>query len=313
MANFDDILKAISSAVDDFQKTIPANQKDMLAQVEAEVKKLDTTSTGVIKASVSNLKLIAKIKADLKNLVLTDKYLQSVTDFVDTYNTISTLQNEYWASIVTEFKPNQVLKEIRVQAIADTVNSLTEQGIGPTISEDIAGILQTNITSGGSYRDLTDQLRTALTDSEGNPGLLSKYAKQITVDAVNQYSAQYMQAVTAKFSFEWFAYTGADIVTSRPFCLAVTEFTYFHVSEIPALLAARGLYYTTVKTKERLAVPIYDKTGLPQGMYEGTNPANFRTLRGGYWCGHQVRPVFESQVPQAIKDRVKNNLPFNSK
>lgn len=310
-AEFNDILKAIQGAIDDFNGKIPDAQKEMLASVEDELRKLDTTSSGKIKTSVANLKVIARVKSKLQNLIVSDQYLQNVSDFVNTYITIANLQHEYWQSVESTFKPNKLLKEIRVQAVADTVNSLTEQGIGSTIAEDITSILQTNITSGGSYRELTDQLRTALTDQEGNPGLLSKYARQITTDAVNQYAAQYTQVIGADLGFEWYAYTGSDITTTRPFCLAMTEFNYFHESEIPDLLAANNLYYQNPKTGKRELVPIYDKTGLPQGMIEGTNSTNFQIRRGGYNCGHQIRPVFEKQVPQGIRDRVKNKSGFN--
>lgn len=301
---FNDILKAIQGAIDDFNSSIPASQKTMLNSVENSLRGLDLTSNGDIKISVANLKVIAQVKTKLQNLVVSDDYLQKVTDFVNTYSTISDLQNQYFTALESTFKPNALLKQLRIQSIADTVDGLTEAGIGATISQDISSILQTNITTGGSYKDLTDQLRVALTDQEGNPGLLSRYAGQITTDAINQYSANYMQTISSDLGFEWFAYTGADITTSRPFCLAMTEFNYFHVSEIPRLLAAKDLYYPDKKTGQMELVPIYTKTGLPQGMIEGTNPDNFQIRRGGYNCGHQIRPVFAAQVPPADRARV---------
>lgn len=283
---------------------MPSLQRSLLDDILNQLRKLDLDGVGNIKTSVANIRLLGTIKSRLTKLVLNDQYVQTVKDFVDTFNEISTLQNLYWKSVESTFSPKPLLREIRIQAIGDTVNSLTEAGIGPNISDEITAILRTNITAGGSYKSLEAQLRKSLVDTTNSDGLLTKYAKQITTDSINQYSAQYTQAVSNDLGYEWFAYQGSDIKTTRPFCFAMTEFRYFHVSEVPKLLSAVDLYYTNQKTGQREKVPIYQKTGLPQGMIEGTNAQNFFINRGGYNCEHQIRPVSERLVPQDIKDKV---------
>ena len=276
----------------------------MLDNILLQLRKLDLDDLGNIKSNVTNIRLLASIKSKLVKLVLTDDYLKQVKDFADSFNQITDLQNIFWKSIESTFKPKPLLREIRTQAIEDTVNSLTEAGIGTNIADEITGILRSNITTGGSYKSLEQQLRTALTDTGSSDGLLTKYTKQITTDSINQYSAQYTQIVSNDLGYEWYAYQGTDIKTTRPFCDAMTDFRYFHVSEVPALLAAKGLYYTNQKTGVRQLVPKYQKTGLPNGMIEGTNPQNFFIRRGGYNCGHQIRPVSERMVPGEIKGKV---------
>lgn len=300
MPDFSDILKRIDSAVSKFNNMIPKLQREMFNEIQNELKRLDT-SNGKIKTTVANLRIIISIKNKLLRLILTPDYIKEVKEFASAFNDITKLQNEYWRSIESTFKPKTFLKEVRTQAIQDTVAKLTESGIGSTIQEQIANILRTNITTGGSYSALTNQLRESLVDTKTD-GLLQRYAKQITTDSLNQYSAQYTQAVSNDLGFEWFAYQGSDITTTRPFCDAMTDFRYFHVTEIPRLLRAEGLYYMKdgVKTK----VPIYEKTKLPHGMIPGTNASNFQINRGGYNCGHQIRPVSESLVPLDIRARV---------
>lgn len=300
MPQFSDILKRIDEAISKFNKVIPGIQKSIFDDLQEELKRLDT-SDGKIKTTVSNLKVVTSIKNKLLRLILTPEYKKEVRDFVAAFNDITKLQNEYWLSVEKEFKPSPLLREIKTQAIADTVKSLTASGIGSTIQEEIAGILRTNITTGGSYADLNDQLRESLVNNKTD-GILLKYTKQITTDAINQYSAQYTQTVSNDLGFEWFAYQGSDIKTTRPFCDAMTDFRYFHISEIPDLLAANDLYY--MKDGKKTKVPIYEKTGLPHGMIPGTNPSNFQINRGGYNCGHQIRPVSEALVPSEIKAKV---------
>lgn len=298
--DYGDIIKKIEKAVEKFNKKIPSIQQGIFEDIQEQLKRLDTTS-GKIKATVANLKIIISIKNKMLKLILTPEYIKEVKDFAKAFSEITVMQNEYWISVEKSFTPKTLLKEIKKQAINDTVKNLTSSGIGSTISDQISSILRTNITTGGSYAKLTSQLREKILNTSTD-GALQKYAKQITADSINQYNAQYTQAVSNDLGFEWFAYQGSDIVTTRPFCDAMTDIRYFHVTEIPRLLKAEDLYYT--KDGQKTKVPIYDKTKLPHGMIPGTNPANFQINRGGYNCGHQIRPVSEGLVPKDIKDRV---------
>lgn len=300
MPQFSDIIKRIESAIEQFNKRIPSIQKGMYDEIQEELKRLDTQN-GKIKTTVANLRVIISIKNKMLRLILTPEYVKEVKDFAQAFNDVTKIQNEYWRSIESSFKPSTFLKEIRTQAIQDTVAKLTESGIGSTIQEQITNILRTNITTGGSYAALTGQLRESLLTTETD-GLLQRYAKQITTDSLNQYSAQYTEKVASDLGFEWFAYQGSDIITTRPFCDAMTDFRYFHITEIPRLLKAENLYY--IKDGQKTKVPIYEKTGLPHGMIPGTNPSNFQINRGGYNCGHQIRPVSERLVPLEIRERV---------
>lgn len=300
MPDYSDIIKAIEKAVEKFNSKIPAAQKRAYDGIAEELKRLDTKS-GKIKTTVANLKVIQSIKNKLGKLIVTPEYIKDVKEFVAQFNEITKLQNQYWQSVEKDFTPKPLLREIRKQTIADTIKNLTSSGIGAGIADPIASILRTNITTGGSYAQLTEQLREKMLNTS-TEGSLQKYAKQITTDSLNQYNAQYAQAVSSDLGFEWFAYQGSDIKTTRPFCDAMTDLRYFHITEIPRLLRADNLYYT--KDGAKTKVPIYDKTELPHGMIPGTNAANFQINRGGYNCGHQIRPVSEGRVPIERRNEV---------
>jgi len=302
MADFSDILKKINESISNMNKRIPSIQKDIYDSLLEDLRNLELQD-GKIKATVKNLSLINSIKNKLNRIILTPEYKAQVKEFVTSFNEITTLQNDYWRGIEKQFKPKALLQAIKEQAISDTVAKLTEAGIGANIADPIADILRTNITTGGSYKVLTEQLRENLVNTQ-TPGTMEKYIGQVTTDAVNQYSNQYTQIVSNDLGYEWFKYDNTDILTTRPFCDAMTDRSYFHISEVPALLRAEGLTYLNKKTGKWEPVMIYEKTGLPSGMIPGTDASNFFIRRGGYRCGHSIRPVNERQVPQADKDRV---------
>lgn len=294
MAEFKDILTRIDEAIEAFNKKIPASQRAMLEGIEEQLLRLDLKN-GRIKTTVANLKIITSIKNKLLKIVLNEDYIQDVKNFAKAFTDVTNLQNEYWKSVEKTFKPSSILKEIKNQAVGDTVNKLTEAGIGTNISAQIEDILRTNITTGGAYKDLTAQLRESLTDTDKSPGVLSRYAKQITTDSINQFSRNYTQIVSSDLGFEFYAYQGTDIKTTRHFCDALTDFRYFHISQIAGLLQAKDLYYTDDDGK-RKKVEINPKTELPYGMIPGTNAENFFIRAGGYNCRHAIRPVSERLV-----------------
>lgn len=312
MASFNDILSRIEEALTRFNKKIPASQRAMLDGIEEELRRLDLKD-GRIKPTIANLKVVTSIKNKLLKLILNEDYIGEVKEFAKAFKDVSVLQRQYWTGIESKFKPSSILTEIRNVAITDTVGKLTEAGIGVNIAENITDILRTNITTGGSYKDLMGQLRESLTDTQKSDGLLTRYSKQVTTDSLNQYSANYTQIVSSDLGYEWFAYQGSDIVSTRPWCDSMTDRRYFHVSELPNLLRAEGMYYE--KKGVRTKVPIYEKTGLPHGMIDGTNPENIFIRRGGYNCSHQIRPVSANLVKLQNADlynTVINSTEFKS-
>lgn len=311
---YKNILSAIEDSINRFNKNIPAAQRTMFDAIEEELRRLDMNGKN-IKATVRNLKVIASIKNKLQRLILTDEYKESVKEFAKSFNTITTLQNEYWKGLESSFKPTPLLREIRKQAITDTVKGLT--GVDG-ITEQITSILKTNITTGGSMKALTAQLRESLLNTETD-GLLVKYVKTITTDSINQYSNQVNQVIGSDLGFEWLAYRNSNIATTRPFCDAMTDRRYFHISSIPNLLKrinedGSPLQYKN-KEGKMVQVPVYEKTGLPGGMIPGTDPSNFQIRRGGYQCGHSIQWVPErnvkSQAPE-IYNMVINAAPYKA-
>jgi len=297
LPDFNDIVKTIKKSLSRFDKSIPDLQDRLYKEMLNEIKRLDTKGDK-ISVTVKNLSILTSIKNKLNRLILNKEYTDQIKDFAKSFNDVYALQFEYWKSIEKTFKPKPLLKAIRNQAITDTVKSLTTQGISANVSDAIIGILRQNITAGGSYKDLSEQLRQSLTNTPESKGILDRYVKTVANDSINQFSRSYTNIVSNDLGYQFYRYMNTDIDTTRCWCNAMTDLNYFHISEVPDLLLGKGLKC------DGESVPIYKKTGLPYGMIEGTNPENVFIRAGGWNCRHSIQPVAVRQVPKDIRDRI---------
>ena len=269
----------------------------MLDDVLVLIRKLDVKGDN-IKIAAANLKILSQVRGRLEKILLNPQYVQSVKDYVKTFDTVMNLQHDYFSEIEKNFKPPKFGKEIKKQAIQSVVNQLTENGLSANVVDKVGNLIRLATTSGASYSTLNQQLTDFLTNNHSGDGQLLKYTRQITTDAINQFNGQYTQIISSDLGYEWFRYSGSNLETSRPFCLACTYRKYFHISELPEVLKGQFEEFKKFEGK------VNKKTGLPDGMIPGTDVSNFMVNRGGYNCGHQWRPVSEDLVPMNIRNRV---------
>jgi len=302
---YNDIIKTITKALKGFDKSIPGLQGKLYDEMIEQIKRLDIKN-GNLSVTVKNLSILNSIKGKLNRIILNPEYKGEIKAFLTSFNDVYKLQFEYWKGIEAKFTPRPLLKAIRNQAIADTAASLTTQGISANVSDNIIGILRTNITSGGSYASLAEQLRQSLVNTPESKGILDRYVKTVASDSINQFSRSYTSIVASDLGYEFYRYMNSDIETTRCWCNAMTDLDFFHVSELPALLKGEGLKC------DGESVAIYKKTGLPYGMIDGTNVENVFVRAGGYNCRHSIQPVNIRQVPKAVQDRVFNSLAYKA-
>lgn len=311
MASGNDIIKNLISTIDgsinSFNSAIPKVQRDILAEVELLVKKLDLKSDS-IQASSKNLRIIGELKSKINKILRAPEYKGLVKEFAKSFGKISELQNDYFRTLEKQYKPPKLLGELQSQSVDATIRSLVEGGVEVNIGSKIVEILRQNITGGAKYTDMVERLREYLTTTKAGDGALERYAKQITTDALNQYSRQYLQVVSSDLGFKWYRYTGAIIETSRPFCKACVDKQYLFEAEFPDLLKGK---FPEFKANDGV---INSNTKLPSGMIAGTNPENFLVYAGGWQCNHQPVPVSEDRVPINIRIAAyqKYSIPYDA-
>lgn len=291
-----EILQTIDDAINRFQEKIPGIQKIMFDELQPLLKELQVQN-GKLLNNVENLKLLGSIKNKLEKIIISREYKEAVKKFVASYDTLSALNMNYFAQFNQKFMPSKTLPIIKQLAIENTITDLVGQGMSETITGGVRDILNTNITTGGSYASLQDQLRDHMLYTDTGDGSLVKYTKQISTDAVNQFHAQYHEAIAQDLQFNWGRYVGSLIKTSREFCILLTAKEWVHKSELPEVIKGHIDGHKCKLSKT---------TGLPLGMIPGTDASNFKIRRGGYQCGHHWFTVPDSAVPENVKKKFAN-------
>lgn len=298
--SFHPIFDIIDGASADFDKVVEASEKKILQETLSLIKGLETDAHGNIKTTISNLKKIGVIKTRLTKIANNKQFLAGVAKLIGAFDKIYNEQKKYFDSLSSNFVAHtnyhmgasskfELMKSLAAQNVA---NNLTGAGLSANVTGKISDMLLRAVTTGAKYSDIVSEMHAYLLSTETSQGALSKYAKTYAVTALGQYTGQNNKLVTDDLGCEWFMYTGSTIETTREFCAHMTKKKYIHISEFADILAGK------IDGHE---CAIYDKTGLPYGLIEGTTPENFLVNVGGWNCRHQLVPIAKEMVPAEIR------------
>ncbi len=282
-----DIIAVLDKETARFGKQLPALQKLMVDELQPLLKEFKI-SGGKILNNVHNLKLLGTIQNKLEKVIINAEYRSQVTKLIDTFDVLSDLNMQYFKSFNQKFTPSETLPLIKQLMVESTINDLVGQGMKQAVIAPVKSIIQQNIITGGSYAEFQEQVSNYIKGTPQRDGIMVRHAGVIAKDAINQYNAQYHDALAQDLNFDWIRYIGSNLETSREFCILMTEKEWAHRSELPMIIAGN-----IDGTKLKLS----NTTKLPLGMIPGTNVDNFKIRRGGYNCGHQAFWVPDSSVP----------------
>lgn len=190
---------------------------------------------------------------------------------------------------------NSFYQDILELAKQTTAVDLLDAGVDTNFLQPILTKIQDAIVVGGNVNDLVDELQIYITGGTEGAGALRRYISQVSSDAINQFNANYNQAVTSDLGFEFYKYVGTVINDTRPFCKHYVN-KYLHKKEVEALGDGKN-----PTTGTNLAQPMMN------GRIKGTNSSNIFTYRGGWNCRHTFAPVATRQVPQSdLRRNIKN-------
>jgi len=191
-------------------------------------------------------------------------------------------------------------KEIIESCEEEALKFLLEEMINRGFNSQTLEIIKLNINV-GTYEEFAIEIAKSLNidfTNSSNDERLHNYILDLSKDNINQYNAIRNLLISSDLNFNWFMYTGSNLTTSRPFCLAMTQKKYFHKCEIPNII--KGDFKEFANQSDFL----FDEFETISGMYSNTNEENFLYYRGGYGCGHQIGAIPDAVVPTDIKDKL---------
>lgn len=265
-------------------------QRQILEKIILSIKGLETDPDGFIKQSISNRKILQKAANAFDSYVKESGYKKAIEKFIGVVPKVDAINEAFFLGLSEGFKPNaQYVSNLRNQLIADLESYLLNDGFESQIKKPLLDILNQNVNTSARFTDMLSQIQQYIVGNKDLDGRMLSYAKQITTDAIFNYSRSYQQAIASDLGLEWYLYSGGLTKEgkysggSRDFCIARAD-KYFHHSEIEKWASA-------------------DWTG----KRRGTNASSIFTFAGGYNCRHSLIPVSSDVVPDSVKSRIQLN------
>ena len=303
MSDIKKILSTVDTSINGFMGKVPAVEKAMYEEILKLTKELKIDSRGRIRNTIDNYKILSELRTRLERVVFTSEYKKASKKLLKSFDDINKVTNDYFATFATSptATTQDILKILRQESVNRTALYLGESGVNINVISKVQEILQTNITSGGSYAQMQSDMKAFIQGDAENLGAFNKYANTFVVDGVNTYARTYQTLLTEDLNIEWYMYVGSLLETSRPWCKHMVDKKYIHKSELDTVL------YDNVNGVEICSaeIPCNSKTKLPAGMKKDTTPQNLLVNAGGWNCGHKFIGVDSAVVPQHIKDKIK--------
>ncbi len=279
--------KIVSQASLKLESKVITTQNQSYNSVLSILKDLEVDKDGYIVQSQANRKVIQKASNAFESGLKNSPYFDGIQQYVNSIPALDSANGAYFDFISQGYKPNaQYISSLKKDTIGSLESLLMQDGLESQIKAPLVNILNQNINSSAKFSDLLKQVQEYITGSKELDGQLLRYSKQITSDALFNYSRSYQQAVTSDLGLEWYLYSGGITKEgkysggTRPFC-ADRIGNYYHHSEIE-VWASRDW----------------------AGKRRGTTSSTIFVYAGGYFCKHSLVPVHESIVPEYAKKRV---------
>jgi len=266
----------LESVPDAFLTRLERVQKQVFPQVMDLMELLERDSTGTILLSDKNLRLLATIQSQLRDVLLTSDYKEFTDEFVSEFETQSLLTDEYLKAVFTDFavvSEAQSLVTLSQRSALDLfLNGVTDEAFADAIYKQ----LELAVSNNASFADTVREIQKIVTGDAETDGKILQYAKQVAHDSFALSDASYTSAMGEELKVEWYLYSGHRIRSSREFCIERKN-KYF--------------YYKEVQSWANLEW---------NGKIDGTNEKTIFTTRGGWGCIDALIPVSINIVPREV-------------
>lgn len=275
LQHLDELDNFIDQALARFESQATKAEKALFETLQTLISRFEVKNGNIAKTA-KNIKLINEIRNELTVATRSDAYSKAVSEYLGSFNKSSVFINLYFSAQVATFQNAPELYAAMIKEyIAGTADALISGGLNGLIKPGITQILQTHTTSGAPLSVLRQTLKNYVIED----ATLSRYARTVADNALNQFSRNMIQGISADLGLKYGFYKGTKIATSREFCS----------SKI-------GKYFTLEEAlswgeKARIAENAGKRAW--NGVIKGTNEKTILIYLGGHACRHRWAPITE--------------------
>lgn len=256
-----DLDRGIDTALTQFSDRLSDSDRVFFARIDTLISKIDTRGTDIARTS-KNVRYINEIRKEINGAVRA-AYAPAVNALLPAFSEATVAMDLYFSAMVGSYGTKAVYQAITSEYIAATVEMMYAGTLNARFQPVITDILKTHITTGAPLQVLRQRVRDAVVDNRQ----LSAYARTVADNALNQYSRNYIQAVSDDLGLEHWFYKGTLIEGSRDFCRKRV-----------------GKYFTEAE--------VLEWAGLEwSGKIRSTTRENIKTNLGGNGCRHRLAPI----------------------
>lgn len=278
----DRISSITSRAEERLEKTVSVTQRELFDQIQAHLSGLDLDKDGLIKQSAENRKRLQKVDRIFERAFKDSGYYARLDQYSGAINALTQVNEAYFNFILDTFTVDaHYLKSLQKGSIETIENLLANDGLEVAIKQPLKEILNQNVNSGAAFSDLLKQVREFIVGSPDREGKLMRYSKQISRDALFNFSRSMQESISENAGLEYYLYSGASRKDSRDFCASKAG-AYYHRTEIESWASQSWT-----------------------GKRAGTTKSSIYIYLGGYNCEHSLIPVSKSVVPLQVVKRIE--------
>lgn len=270
-----------------FDKLDPTNQR-VFAAVKKLVNEMNVTG-GKIEFDDQNIDIASQIDKTIVQAIQSSDMPSAIAEFLRDFDTIKKFNFDVHKDVndLSEKELEDLISPVQKTAVQNTLDGLTGSGVNANFVEPVRQGLFQNIAAGTTKSDLEAYLTNYILGNPNVDGLYSRYVKQVSRDALNQFDGQVNSRIAEEFDLDAFRYVGSLIDDSRAQCVRWVKKRILQKSELESEIAWSN------------------NNG--SGMIAGTNAENFAVFRGGYNCRHSAIPfkLTESQKKRLEEDGKK--------
>lgn len=265
------IVTGLDKYPDNFINAVSKIEKRILDEVLPMLDDLELDSSGNVIPNGNNFAITNDITRKIETITYQSGYRKALQkyglDMAEQRAATDTLYRLILEDAdLTQF--NDVFTNTRSAALR-----VMGEGAVNAYKAEFTAAIETSIATGSKFSDVVKAVRTSTVGNADVDGVLLRYGRQNAKDAFSVQNRVYSENINKEFGIKWYRYSGANMDTTRPFCLK-RQGKYYHENEVRSWASESW-----------------------QGKNRNTNPVTIFAYLGGYNCNHILMAVPVDKVP----------------